>query len=281
LTRHSSENYQDREFPMSNRNFSLISDVAYHITGIKLGDHKKNMIYSRLARRIRALGLRSFDDYCSLIETESGPEITEFVNAITTNLTAFFREPHHFEFLANTVCANIRRQGGVRRLRGWSAGCSTGEEPYSISIVLRESMPATGWDIKLLATDLDSNVVAHSKAGIYNADRVEDISSPRQKKWFMHDRDGRQVKVKQSLQDLITFKQLNLLHTWPMKGPFDFIFCRNVVIYFDKETQKVLFDRYADLLKPNGYLFIGHSETLHKVSDRFRSLGKTMYQRIK
>ncbi len=281
MTRHSSENYQDREFPMSNRNFSLISDVAYHITGIKRGDHKKNMIYSRLARRIRALGLKSFDEYCRLIETESGPEITEFVNAITTNLTAFFREPHHFEFLANTVCANIRRQGGVQRMRGWSAGCSTGEEPYSIAMVLRESMPPTGWDIKLLATDLDSNVVAHSKEGVYNADRIEDISSARQKKWFMHDRDGRQVKVKQSLQDLLTFKQLNLLHSWPMKGPFDFIFCRNVVIYFDKETQKILFDRYADLLKPNGYLFIGHSETLHKVSDRFKSLGKTMYQRVK
>jgi chemotaxis protein methyltransferase CheR len=281
VQKESANSHLEREFPMSDRNFELIANVAYQITGIKLGDHKRNMIYGRLARRIRALGLKSFNEYCALIETEDGPEIHEFVNAITTNLTSFFREPHHFEFLANTVFNDIKRQGNNRRIRGWSAGCSTGEEPYSIAMVTRESMPATGWDIKLLATDLDSNVVAHSKEGIYNADRIAELSSNRQQKWFMRGRAGGQVKVKPSLQELITFKQLNLLHSWPMKGPFDFIFCRNVVIYFDKETQKVLFNRYADLLKPNGYLFIGHSETLHKVSDRFRSLGKTIYQKIR
>lgn len=281
MQKESANSHLEREFPMSDRNFELIANVAYQITGIKLGDHKRNMIYGRLARRIRALGLKSFNEYCALIETEDGPEIHEFVNAITTNLTSFFREPHHFEFLANTVFNDIKRQGNNRRIRGWSAGCSTGEEPYSIAMVTRESMPATGWDIKLLATDLDSNVVAHSKEGIYNADRIAELSTNRQQKWFMRGRTGGQVKVKPSLQELITFKQLNLLHSWPMKGPFDFIFCRNVVIYFDKETQKVLFNRYADLLKPNGYLFIGHSETLHKVSDRFRSLGKTIYQKIR
>lgn len=275
------ESHLEREFPMSQKNFDQVKEVAYGLTGIKLTDHKKNMIYSRLARRIRQRGLRSFDDYCQLLVRPGNDEASEFINAITTNLTSFFRENHHFEYLVSHVFPElIKKNLRSRRVRVWSAGCSTGEEPYSIAICLKEHMPVGSWDIKVLATDLDTNVVAHGKRGIYQSDRIESIEPGRSRKWFLHDANNAEVKVKPSLQELITFKPLNLLEGWPMKGPFDIIFCRNVVIYFDKETQKRLFNRYADLLAPGGYLFIGHSENLHKVCSRFESLGKTIYRKI-
>ncbi len=275
------ESHLEREFPMSQRNFDQVKDIAYRLTGIKLTDHKKNMIYSRLARRIRQRGLGSFDQYCDLLRQAGNDETTEFVNAITTNLTSFFRENHHFEYLVDTVFPElVKKNSGSRRVRIWSAGCSTGEEPYSIAICLKEHMPVSSWDIKLLATDLDTNVVAHGKRGIYHQDRIESMESSRVKKWFLRDNGGSEVRVKENIQELVTFKPLNLLNPWPMKGPFDVIFCRNVVIYFDKDTQKTLFNRYADLLAPGGYLFIGHSENLNKVCDRFKSLGKTIYQKI-
>lgn len=271
-----------KEFPMSNKNFDEIKRIAYEITGINLTDQKKNMIYSRLARRIRANGLNSFDQYCALLAQANSGETTEFINAITTNLTSFFREGHHFDFLQETVFPELlRKNASTHRVRFWSAGCSTGEEPYSIAMCLKEKMPISSWDIKLLATDLDSNVVAHGKAGVYNLDRTDGIGDSRKKRWLLKAADAKSVRMKTELQDLITFKQLNLLHDWPMKGPFDVVFCRNVVIYFDKETQRTLFDRYANILAPGGYLFIGHSENLHKVSDRFKSVGRTIYQKIR
>ena len=276
------ETHLEREFPMSNQNFQKIKAVAYEITGINLTDQKKNMIYSRLARRIRACGLSSFDEYCQLLETPGNHEMTDFVNAITTNLTSFFRENHHFDYLSNTVFPELLRKNNIsKRIRLWSAGCSTGEEPYSIAMCMREKLPAESWDVKLLATDLDSNVVQHGKTGIYAPDRLDGISAERKKRWFLKGHDSGGARAKPDLQKLITFKQLNLLHDWPMKGPFDVIFCRNVVIYFDRETQQRLFNRYAELIAPGGYLFIGHSENLHKVSDRFKSVGRTIYQRIK
>ncbi len=275
------DSHLEREFRMSQKNFDQIKAIAYDLTGIKLTDLKKNMIYSRLARRIRQRGLVSFDDYCALLERSGNDEITSFVNAITTNLTSFFRENHHFEFLVETVFPELlRKNANTQRIRLWSAGCSTGEEPYSIAICLKERMPVTTWDIKLLATDLDTNVVAQGKRGVYSGDRIESLDEARCKKWFLKDPKSEEVRVKPVLQELITFKPLNLLNVWPMKGPFDVIFCRNVVIYFDKNTQRTLFNRYADMLAPGGYLFIGHSENLHKVSNRFRSLGKTVYQKI-
>lgn len=271
-----------REFLMTDSDFATIAKVAYELTGITLGDHKKNMIYGRLARRVRALGMHSFASYCSLIQQSGHEEIPHFINSITTNLTAFFREMHHFEFLTNTVCPElIRKNSATRRVRVWSAGCSTGEEPYSIAMTLADHLPVKSWDIKILATDLDTNVVDHGKTGIYRNDRVVGINESYQKRWLLTSPGRDQVKIKPELKEFITFKPLNLLHEWPMKGPFDVIFCRNVVIYFDKATQRALFDRYADILKPDGYLFIGHSETLHNVTSRFRSLGKTIYQRIK
>lgn len=282
MTIDGSETHLEREFPMSNKNFQKIKAIAYEITGINLTDQKKNMIYSRLARRIRACSLSSFDEYCRLLETPGNQETNEFVNAITTNLTSFFRENHHFDYLSNTVFLElIKKNSSTRRIRIWSAGCSTGEEPYSIAMCIRENLPVESWDIKLLATDLDSNVVQHGKAGIYAPDRLDGISAQRKKRWLLKGTDSNSARTKPELQKLITFKQLNLLHDWPMKGPFDVIFCRNVVIYFDRETQRKLFNRYADILAPGGYLFIGHSENLHKVSDRFESVGRTIYQKIK
>ena len=272
----------EREFPMTDGNFATIKTLAYTLTGIRLSDHKRSMVYSRLARRLRLLGCRDFDAYCAIISTDSHPERSEFVNAITTNLTSFFREPHHFQFLREQVCPELMsRHARDKRVRLWSAGCSTGEEAYSIALTVREAMPAAGWDIRLLATDLDSNVVAQAAAGTYPRERVEPLSAEQRKRWLLHDRAGGQIRVKPELAQMITFKRLNLLGNWPLKGPFDVIFCRNVVIYFDKDTQRRLFDRYANILAPGGYLFIGHSENLHGVSSRFRSLGRTMYQKIR
>lgn len=269
-----------REFPMSENNFKDISEIAYELTGINLTAHKKNMVYGRLARRIRQIGMASFDEYCRLLKSPNNTETAEFINSITTNLTSFFRENHHFDYLKNTVFPSlIKQKVREKRIRIWSAGCSTGEEPYSIAMCVQECLPIKTWDIKVLATDLDTDVVAHAKTGIYKGDRVTDLSPERKKKWFMNDTQSNNVKVKPSLSELITFKPLNLLHEWPMKGTFDVIFCRNVVIYFDKPTQKTLFDRFANQLAPKAHLFIGHSENLNKVSDRFDSLGKTIYQK--
>ena len=273
--------HYSREFVMTYEDFKEVRKLAYQITGINLSDHKQNMVYGRLARRLRVLGLSRFDEYCEFVENDIDSERHEFINAITTNLTAFFREAHHFEYLKNTLIPElIKKNISNKRLRIWSAGCSSGEEPHSIAMVLKSFASLSTWDVKVLATDLDSNVVEKGKTGAYSLERGDSIPSEYHK--FVH-RDKTQdfITIKDSVRQLITFKQLNLLDEWPMKGPFDVIFCRNVVIYFDAATQKTLFDRYANILKSDGHLFIGHSENLHKVCDRFTGLGRTVYQRIR
>ena len=270
---------RDREFSMSKQNFEFIKRVVYEHTGINLSDHKQNMVYGRLARRLRALGLDNFDDYCEIIENPNTTEFVEFTNSITTNLTSFFREKHHFDCLKNTVIPALMEKNRIsKRIRIWSAGCSTGEEPYSIALVLASFASLRDWDVKVLATDLDSNVVAKAKAGVYPGERIASVPDDYLKS-FKKDKHEEFVKVKDNVCRLITFKQLNLLHEWPMKGPFDLIFCRNVVIYFDVPTQKKLFARYANILTSKGHLFIGHSENLNKVNDQFNNLGRTMYQK--
>ena len=270
-----------REFNMTQTDFSVISELAYNYTGIVLGEHKQDMVYGRLARRMRALRLSDFSDYCPLISDPSSQETGLFINALTTNLTAFFRESHHFDFLANTVCKEyLQRTTGERKIRAWSAACSTGEEPYSMALVLRENIDCRHWDCKVLATDLDSKVLQHAKQGIYDNERLKDLSSTRKKKWFLHDRNHPDIaKVKPSLQELIRFKRLNLLESWPMRGSFDLIFCRNVMIYFDIQTQQKMLNGFASILKPGGYLFIGHSENLHGASVHFESMGQTIFKR--
>ena len=274
---------QGREFVFTDKDFARIRDIVKENTGIHLSDAKKNMVYGRLSRRLRQLRMESFNAYVDMIAEGHDEELVNFINAITTNLTAFFRENHHFEFLANTLLPELMaRKGSDRRIRIWSAGCSSGEEPYSIAMTVAESLPpGQYWDVKILATDLDSNMVATAARGVYTLERVQGLSKQRLRRWFRRgkgDKSG-MVKVSKELQELITFKQLNLMHDWPLSGPIDVIFCRNVVIYFDKDTQRRLFDRYADLMIDQGHLFIGHSESLFKVTDRFDSLGSTIYRK--
>ena len=280
------DDFSQREFPMTNADFNFISEMANENTGIQLGDHKRDMVYSRIVRRIRALQLKTFSEYCSYLKSHPGSEMVSFINSITTNLTSFFREQHHFDFLLGKVIPELKeKNSSSKKIRIWSAGCSTGEEPYSIAMTLNKGFGRDGWDVKVLATDLDTSVVAHGKAGVFGIDRVGDLPVSIIKNNFnrvsLGGGGGDAYEVSSNLKDYITFNQLNLLGDWPMRGKFDAIFCRNVVIYFNKDTQKILFDRYAELLKPNGYLFIGHSETLHSVTDRFESLGKTMYRKIR
>ncbi|MFC3149886.1 CheR family methyltransferase [Litoribrevibacter euphylliae] len=277
-----------REFPMTDSNFEHIRGVAYQRTGIVLGDHKREMVYSRLARRCRVLGVTNFDEYIHILESSEADELSHFVNSITTNLTSFFREGHHFEFLLETVLPEVfDANTATRRVRIWSAGCSTGEEPYSLAITVHKFLKKNvtrykGWDVKILATDLDSNVLSHGRHGVYRVAGSDGLSAEDRREYFDELDQGNEHELiaKDKIRSLIIFNRLNLLHKWPMKGQFDVIFCRNVVIYFDKETQKVLFDRYANILKDPGYLMIGHSENLHRVTDRFKALGGTRYKKV-
>lgn len=276
---------RDQEFLFTDANFQTIRKFVTENTGIVLTEIKKDMVYSRLSKRIRKGPYNTFDDFCAAIENGDETEQDYLINAITTNLTSFFRENHHFEFLAEVAIPELLQLNKQsKRIRIWSAGCSTGEEPYSIAMVLRETIPDIDqWDVKILATDLDANVIAQGQRGIYREERIDGLSDHRKKRWFKSGKgdNAGYVKVSPDLQKLIFFKRLNLLQHWPIKGPFDLMFCRNVVIYFDKDTQRGLFKRYFNLLRPKAYLFIGHSETLHNVSDDFESLGKTIYQRNK
>ena len=269
--------------PLSGAEFDRVRALVKRQTGISLCDAKRQMVYRRLVRRVQDMNFSGFDEYCDYVESGDAAELERFVNAVTTNLTAFFREDHHFDFLAQTVLPEILRNKKERRLRIWSAGCSTGEEPYSIACVLKELLPpGQQWDARILATDLDTNVLAKCRDGIYARDAVAKLPSARLNKWFQKGNAGNEDSVRacDELRKIVTFKQLNLLSAWPMKGPFDVIFCRNVIIYFDKETQISLIDRYADILDDSGYLFIGHSETLYKVSERFRLTEKTTYRKL-
>ncbi|MFO1436297.1 MAG: protein-glutamate O-methyltransferase CheR [Gammaproteobacteria bacterium] len=273
------------DFVLTDANFRFFCKLANGHTGIVLNDAKRQMIYSRLVRRIRALKLDGFDAYCKRLEAGDQAEFVEFINAITTNLTAFFRENHHFEHLRNIVMPQLMEAHAAdRRIRIWSAGCSTGEEPYSLAITIAETIPNIDtWDVRILATDVDTNVLAKAASGVYEDKRVEGVKREYLQRWFMRG-TGEQagsVRLREEVRSLISFKQLNLMNEWPMRGPFDVIFCRNVVIYFDKPTQTKLFNRYADLMVPRGHLYIGHSENLFKVSDRFTPLGQTIYQRCK
>ncbi len=269
-----------REFHFTQSDFGFVQKTVYDHAGIALGEHKMDMVYSRLSRRLRALHLDSFEQYQQYL-LDHDDEVVQFINALTTNLTHFFRENHHFEFIKEKYFAELLRlHQSDRRIRFWCAGCSTGEEPYSLAITLHEAMSSfRGWDIKILATDLDTQVLDKARSGRYEAERVKDIPAERLGKWFTRSDEGEYYTVKESLRDLITFKQLNLMNEWPMKGPFDLIFCRNVVIYFDKTTQHKLFQRYYDLLADHGVLMLGHSESLGAMQARFTTTGRTTFRK--
>lgn len=270
-----------QEYAFTDAHFDLLRKLVGKYAGISLNDTKRQLVYGRLARRIRAMNLSGFDAYCELVRDEDSPEIENFINAITTNLTSFFRENHHFECLAQQVVPTLLKTNAAsRRIRIWSAGCSTGEEPYSIAMTLHEALAGVqGWDVKILATDIDSNVVATAAAGVYPANRQQGVSEARMKRFFTGAGGASgNMRLKDEVRSMIRFAPLNLMEQWPFKGPFDVIFCRNVVIYFDKETQGRLFGRYADVLARHGYLFIGHSETMFGTCTRFDLIGRTTYR---
>ncbi|WP_085901872.1 CheR family methyltransferase [Kiloniella majae] len=273
---------QEREFPFSDQQFKALTKMVYDRTGIVLKDNKKNMVYGRLARRLRKLKMYSFKEYLSYLDSPDGTSETGMlINAITTNLTKFFRESHHFKHLF-TACEEIveaqTARGENRRLRLWSAGCSSGEEPYSIAIIMSELLKRTpSIDIKILATDLDTGMLQTGMSGIYNKKSAEAMPDKFKKK-YTQEISETQIKMSSELRNLITFKQLNLLEQWPMKGPFDIIFCRNVMIYFDQPTKVSLGKRYAELLRPDSWLYIGHSESLPDETN-LKLIGKTIYQR--
>ncbi len=277
-------NFEEKEFPFTDADFSFIQQLVAERTGIVLTDIKRTMVYSRIARRIRQCGVKDFSEYCALLKDGDESELVSFTNAITTNLTSFFREPHHFEYLAKTVLPELEKNKSDKRIRVWSAGCSSGEEPYSIAMTILDHFKnKSGWDIKILASDLDYEMVERASKGVYKEERVTGLDKKHLKHYVRKGKGKLEgmVKMDSALIEMITFKQLNLLHEWPFKGPFDFMFCRNVVIYFNKETQRELFDRYANLLPDSAPLFIGHSESLFKVTDRFKSLGQTIYRKAK
>ncbi|SAI60700.1 chemotaxis protein methyltransferase [Bordetella ansorpii] len=265
----------ERQFEFRDNDFSRVRRMIYARAGISLGDHKREMVYSRLARRLRALGRHDFSGYLDHLEEQpAATEWENFVNALTTNLTAFFRESHHFPILAEFV----RTRGGPVSV--WCSAASTGEEPYSIAITLAEALGSRAASSKVVATDIDTQVLARARAGVYPFERVSKLDEARLKRFFLRgkgDNSGH-VKVRPEIQEMVTFETLNLLAPdWPLNEKFDVIFCRNVMIYFDKPTQSKILQRFVPLLKPGGLLFAGHSENFTYISRSFRLRGQTVY----
>ncbi|MDR3373077.1 MAG: protein-glutamate O-methyltransferase CheR [Ancalomicrobiaceae bacterium] len=268
------------EFPFREKEFRFIAELMHATTGIKLNTSKMNMVYARLVRRLRDLGLSSFAAYCALLRGPDGEEeMGHLFNALTTNLTRFFREPHHFDHLRDVVVpAILSRSSRSRRIRIWSAGCSSGEEPYSIAMVLAERIPNIDqWDARILATDLDSAMLATGSAGLYPLGAATDIGRGRLDRHFI--KTGGNLRVEERLRRLIAFKPLNLVDPWPMKGPFDAIFCRNVMIYFDGETKASLIRRLSGLVAPGCWFYVGHSESLLEPGSDLVPDARTVYRK--
>ncbi|MGM0586704.1 MAG: CheR family methyltransferase [Pseudomonadota bacterium] len=267
------------EFVMSDAEFARIADKVLSVAGIVLKEHKRQMVYTRLSRRLRALGMTSFTDYLDLLDGPEGrAELVEFSNAVTTNLTSFFREAHHFDHLREEVLEPLRRAGRTR-LRLWSAGCSTGEEPYSIAMTVQQlGARMTGADLRILATDLDTSVLSRAEAGVYPEARLQDAPGELRARGCRRRGPG-EVEMARELRAMIVFRRLNLLGDWPFRGPFDAIFCRNVLIYFDAATKAALVRRFAQALTEDGVLYLGHSESLLGEHPLLHSEGRTIYRR--
>ena len=274
------ERLVDGEFLFTAEDFRAIAATMHAAAGIALPEAKATLVYSRLAKRLRELGLESFREYCALVTGEDGlDERQQMIVALTTNVTRFFREPHHFEHLKATVLppllANARRGGAVRI---WSAGCSNGQEAYSIALTILSLMPdAPDYDVRILATDIDTNMLAEGRAGIYSAQAIAPVPGELRARWFERAGDG--WRAGDPLRRLVTFNELNLIGDWPMRRQFQAIFCRNVVIYFEEETQSQVFNRFVPLLSPEGRLYIGHSERVcGPAAARFETDGVTTYR---
>jgi len=274
----------DGEFAFTWADFRLIAQLVHSEAGIVLTESKANLVYSRLAKRLRAIGLRSFREYCALIEgTDGADERQRMIAAMTTNVTRFFREAHHFDFLKSQVFPSMlegARHGEKSRI--WSAGTSSGEEAYSIALTaLGMDSDAFELDFLILATDIDPEMLRRGAAGIYTSRQLGDVPAELRRRWFrpLARHDEVEFEAVPELRSAIRFKELNLLHEWPMKGRFDVVFCRNVMIYFDEATQNAVWARFADVLRPGGILCIGHSERISTTKHPFDLVGQTIYRR--
>lgn len=268
---------KDREFHFTDKDFESVRKLIYSHAGISLNASKKDMVYSRLARRLRATGLNSFRDYLSLLESDNHAEWQAFTNALTTNLTSFFREHHHFPILAE----HVRKHKGQHPINLWCSAASTGEEPYSMAMTMVDLFNSYTPPVQIIATDLDTNVLAKAEAGVYPMERLEKLPADTVKRFFLKGTGKHEgfARVRPELRNMITFRQINLLHdNWPLRPPFDAIFCRNVMIYFDKPTQLQILQKFVPLLRPDGLLFAGHSESFHHAVAHFKLIGNTVYQ---
>lgn len=275
----------DGEFAFTTQDFKRIAALLYDLAGISLPDSKATLVYSRLAKRLRNLGMRSFTEYCAFVASDAGhAESQEMLRALTTNVTRFFREPHHFDDLRANVLEPIADQVRAgRRLRLWSAASSSGQEPYSMAFTVLSVWPnAADLDIRILGTDIDTNVLATGREASYDESLLEGIPANLRGQYFERDAaDRRNWRVCEAARSLVAFRELNLNGpSWPMKGPFDAIFCRNVVIYFDEPTQERVWSRFAPLLAPGGRLYVGHSERVGASVTAFESCGLTAYRKV-
>jgi chemotaxis protein methyltransferase CheR len=276
----------DDKLTLTDEEFEQISAMVYDHCGINLHDGKKELVRSRLAKIMRQGRFNSFSHYMEHVASDaSGQAFSELIDSLSTNLTSFFRESIHFDFLANTylpeIIAQKQRQNQLR-LRGWSAGCSSGEEPYTIAITLLEALSERSrWDVKLLATDISTRILKRAQEGVYERERIDPVPPALKNRYLtMRSQNGeKRFEVAPALRQIIVFKYLNLMQDWPFRGPLDFIFCRNVMIYFDKPTQQRLIDRFWQVLAPGGILFTGHSESLTGIRHNFRYIQPTIYKK--
>jgi chemotaxis protein methyltransferase CheR len=269
---------------LSRDDMALVAKLVYEHAGIVIREHKEAMARGRLARRVKVLGLGSIAEYCAYLRTSAATdEIPELINAVTTNHTAFFRERHHFDHLRKDVLPRLiqERAGRRGRIRIWSAACSSGEEPYSAAAISRDVIGhRSDLDFKILATDIDTDILDRAAAGQYPADQFDRLPADLRPLLRLEGQSTRgEARIADDLKRLIAFKRLNLIERWPMKGPFDVIFCRNVFIYFDTPTKAAILDRYVALLQPGGFLYLGHSESLPQPHPQLRLIGRTIYER--
>jgi chemotaxis protein methyltransferase CheR len=276
---------QITDVPLTEKEFELLRSLIYQQAGIFLREVKMALLKSRLAKRLRHYGYASFAQYYDHLKNRDpqGQELQEMINAVTTNKTSFFRENHHFDCLREQVLAPARQaaaQGKRPSLRIWSAGCSTGEEAYTIAITAADTLERLAtWDIKILATDIDTGVLEKGRRAVYARDSMGDVPEATLRKHFLSGKgmSSNLVQVKPAIRGLVRFAHLNLMEPWPFRGKFDAIFCRNVIIYFDRDSQRNVLERFAQYLKPGGLFFAGHSENLFWLGDFFQPIGRTVY----
>ncbi len=268
---------------MHKRTFNMFRSLIYEKSGISINDKKENLVIARLNKRMRKLGIGSYDDYYSYLKYDkSGKEVVSMLNVISTNVTHFFREERHFDYLKKEM--DVWIDSGQRRFRFWSAGCSTGEEPYSLAMTLNDYIIEYNADIRILATDLSVDVLVKCKNGIYDAEKVKNIPAQYRSKYFekMGYNDNAEYTIKQNVKDMIHVRRLNFKERpFPLNGPLDAVFCRNVMIYFDTDMRRKVIEEFQRVIKPNGYLMIGHSESLTGVKpSKLKPVAPSIYKKL-